>query len=140
MKFAPLAILALASTLAAAQAPTGPYKILKTVKVGGEGGYDYVTADSESRRLYIGRSGASAAEAIVPPSRARLKAKAITTRERRGKETFRTSRILRPDPHDLLEHQSRLHFLQAIGPHFIEGAAIVVQVDVATGAPMLVGL
>ena len=60
MKFAPLAILALASTLAVAQQPTGPYKVLKTVKVGGEGGFDYVTADSESRRLYVARSGPAA--------------------------------------------------------------------------------
>ncbi len=34
-----------------------PYKILTTVKVGGEGGYDYVNADAEARRLYIARSG-----------------------------------------------------------------------------------
>jgi hypothetical protein len=42
----------------AQQAPTtGPYKVLKTAKVGGDGGFDYVTADSEGRRLYVGRSG-----------------------------------------------------------------------------------
>ena len=35
----------------------GPYKILKTVTVGGEGGFDYITADSEGRRLYLARSG-----------------------------------------------------------------------------------
>jgi DNA-binding beta-propeller fold protein YncE len=35
----------------------GPYKILKTVMVGGEGGFDYIVADSEDRRLYIARSG-----------------------------------------------------------------------------------
>ena len=33
------------------------YKVLTTVKVGGEGGYDYVNADSAARRLYIARSG-----------------------------------------------------------------------------------
>ena len=33
----------------------GPYKILKTVKVGGEGGFDYVFADVAGRRLYIPR-------------------------------------------------------------------------------------
>jgi DNA-binding beta-propeller fold protein YncE len=60
MKLAALTILTLASTLAIAQVPTGPYKILKTVKVGGEGGFDYVTADSESRRLYVARSGPAA--------------------------------------------------------------------------------
>jgi DNA-binding beta-propeller fold protein YncE len=35
----------------------GPYKIAKTAKVGGAGGFDYVYADSAGRRLYIPRSG-----------------------------------------------------------------------------------
>ena len=44
--------------LALAMAQTGaPYKILKTVKAGGEGGFDYVTADAAGRRLYVARSG-----------------------------------------------------------------------------------
>jgi hypothetical protein len=39
-------------------APTaGPYRVLKTAKVGGEGGYDYIFADVKSRRLYIPRGG-----------------------------------------------------------------------------------
>ena len=38
-------------------AQDGPYKILATTKVGGEGGMDYVTADPEGRRLYVARSG-----------------------------------------------------------------------------------
>ncbi len=38
---------------------TGPYKVLRTVKVGGDGGFDYVYADSEGRRLYIPRTGAT---------------------------------------------------------------------------------
>jgi DNA-binding beta-propeller fold protein YncE len=33
----------------------GPYKVLKTEKVGGAGGFDYVYADSAGRRLYIAR-------------------------------------------------------------------------------------
>jgi DNA-binding beta-propeller fold protein YncE len=33
------------------------YKVIKTVKVGGEGGSDYVYADSDARRLYVARSG-----------------------------------------------------------------------------------
>jgi DNA-binding beta-propeller fold protein YncE len=37
----------------------GPYKVIKTAKVGGEGGFDYVSADSDGRRLYIPRSGAT---------------------------------------------------------------------------------
>ena len=35
----------------------GPYKVLKTAKVGGEGGFDYIFADVKGRRLYIPRSG-----------------------------------------------------------------------------------
>ena len=41
----------------AAFAQDGPYKILKTAKVGGAGGFDYVYADSAGRRLYIPRTG-----------------------------------------------------------------------------------
>jgi DNA-binding beta-propeller fold protein YncE len=42
----------------AQQAPTdGPYHVRKTAKVGGDGGFDYVYADSDGRRLYIARSG-----------------------------------------------------------------------------------
>jgi DNA-binding beta-propeller fold protein YncE len=40
-----------------ALAQSGPYKILKTAKVGGTGGFDYVYADSAARRLYIPRTG-----------------------------------------------------------------------------------
>lgn len=40
-------------------AQSGPYKVLKTAKVGGQGAYDYVFADSEGRRLYIARTGPS---------------------------------------------------------------------------------
>jgi DNA-binding beta-propeller fold protein YncE len=48
----------LASIGLAQQAATpGPYKVLKTAKVGGAGGFDYVFADSAGRRLYIPRSG-----------------------------------------------------------------------------------
>jgi len=35
----------------------GPYKVLKTAKVGGEGGWDYIYADVAGRRLYIPRRG-----------------------------------------------------------------------------------
>ena len=38
----------------------GPYRVLKTAKVGGAGGFDYVQADAVGRRLYIARSGAGA--------------------------------------------------------------------------------
>ena len=47
-------------TVFAQQAPTaGPYKVLKTAKVGGDGGFDYVYADDAGRRLYIPRTGAT---------------------------------------------------------------------------------
>jgi DNA-binding beta-propeller fold protein YncE len=44
----------------AQQAPAaGPYKVLKTARVGGAGGFDYVYADVAGRRLYIARTGTS---------------------------------------------------------------------------------
>ena len=45
-----------ADTTAQATA-AGPYHVQKTAKVGGEGGFDYVYADADGRRLYIARSG-----------------------------------------------------------------------------------
>ncbi|HZL55959.1 MAG TPA: hypothetical protein VFC21_02695 [Bryobacteraceae bacterium] len=51
-----IAALAISTVLGMAQ--QGPYKVLKTAKVGGDGGFDYVYADSNGRRLYIARSGA----------------------------------------------------------------------------------
>lgn len=51
-----LAILA-TTGLAQQTATDGPYHVLKTVKVGGEGGFDYVYADSDGRKLYIARNG-----------------------------------------------------------------------------------
>jgi len=33
------------------------YKVIKSVRVGGEGGFDYLSTDVEARRLYIPRSG-----------------------------------------------------------------------------------
>jgi hypothetical protein len=48
----------LASIGLAQHAPTaGPYKVLRTVKVGGEGGFDYIFADVKERRLYTPRTG-----------------------------------------------------------------------------------
>ena len=48
----------LASVGLAQQAPAGgPYKVLKTARVGGEGGFDYISADVEGRRLYVPRNG-----------------------------------------------------------------------------------
>jgi len=56
-----LAVAALATLLqfavpARAQ-ESGPYKIQRIQLVGGEGGFDYVTADPDGRTLYVARSG-----------------------------------------------------------------------------------
>jgi hypothetical protein len=45
---------------ASAQPASQPYHILKTAKVGGDGGFDYVYADAANRRLYVPRSGPAA--------------------------------------------------------------------------------
>src|SRR3954451_19963191 len=44
---------------------TAPYKVLKTAKVGGEGGTDYIFADTVGRRLYITRGATQAREATA---------------------------------------------------------------------------
>jgi len=50
--------------IAAAQQPSsGPYKVIKSARVGGEGGWDYIYADVDARRLYIPR-GAVAAQSV----------------------------------------------------------------------------
>jgi YVTN family beta-propeller protein len=49
----------------AGEAPgMGPYSVIKTAKIGGEGGFDYVYADVAGRRLYIPRRGVPAAVTI----------------------------------------------------------------------------
>jgi DNA-binding beta-propeller fold protein YncE len=42
-----------------AHAQDGPYKVQKIQLVGGDGGFDYVTADPDGRNLYVARSGPS---------------------------------------------------------------------------------
>jgi len=56
---AALAGLAMLASVGPAQsaATTAPNKILKVAKVGGEGGFDYIFADVDARRLYIPRNG-----------------------------------------------------------------------------------
>lgn len=57
------ATILIASLVACLSLPThaqsGSYKVLKTAKVGAEGGFDYLTCDVEHRRLYVPRSGAT---------------------------------------------------------------------------------
>jgi hypothetical protein len=60
MSSKPLFVFALAvmlSTAGVAHAQAGPYKVLKIQLVGGDGGFDYVTADADGRNLYVARSG-----------------------------------------------------------------------------------
>src|SRR5882762_6732128 len=47
----------LAPSAGSTQQESGPYSVIKTAKVGGPGGFDYVYADSASRTLYINRRG-----------------------------------------------------------------------------------
>jgi WD40 repeat protein len=48
-------LLVLIAGISLAQAGPG-YKVVKTYKIGGEGGWDYLIADSSARRLYISRA------------------------------------------------------------------------------------
>src|SRR5215467_14361134 len=52
-------VIVFAVAIGSAQQPsaTGPYKVLKTVRAGGEGNWDYIYADVAGRRLYIPRRG-----------------------------------------------------------------------------------
>lgn len=51
-----LTMLAGAWTLATAQEPRSQYQVLQHYKLGGEGGWDYLTFDPAAHRLYIARS------------------------------------------------------------------------------------
>src|SRR5215472_8053903 len=67
-KFLMLATVTLVTAVAMGSAPgtaqsTGPYKVLRTERVGGEGGWDYIYADSAGRRLYIPRGAVREAAA-----------------------------------------------------------------------------
>jgi len=56
-----LAAIGISASVSFAQpVSSGPYRILRTAKVGGTGGFDYVFADAVGRRLYIPRSGQGA--------------------------------------------------------------------------------
>jgi len=52
-----LAIVLAPSIGSTQQASSGPYSVIKSAKVGGPGGFDYVYANSASRILYINRRG-----------------------------------------------------------------------------------
>jgi DNA-binding beta-propeller fold protein YncE len=55
--------LVMPSLLAQPASSGGPYKVLKTARVGGDGGFDYIYADVAGRRLYIPRGGQRGAPA-----------------------------------------------------------------------------
>src|SRR3954463_3831530 len=56
-------IIAAAVPMAQQPSAAGPYKVVKSARVGGEGGWDYIYADVDGRRLYIAR-GAVAAQSV----------------------------------------------------------------------------
>jgi len=75
--FAVMVALFTSAGLAFQAGADGPYKVLKTAKVGGDGATDYIYADTAGRRLYITRGGTPAQEATetrpaVPASEKRL--------------------------------------------------------------------
>ena len=54
-----LSVAALAVASLAVAQDSGPNKVLQKARVGGEGRFDYVYADSEGRKLYVPRTGVS---------------------------------------------------------------------------------
>jgi len=54
--FALIAAFSLLAPAALADDAAGPYKLLKSVTVGGDGRWDLITVDSDNRRLYIPRT------------------------------------------------------------------------------------
>jgi len=53
-----------AAGLAQHGAASGSYQILKKATVGGEGGFDYIFADVEGRRLYVPCNGPMAQRTV----------------------------------------------------------------------------
>src|SRR5258708_35461643 len=50
-----LPVIASSTSVYAQSASSGPYKVLDVAKVGGAGGFDYLYADADGRRLYVPR-------------------------------------------------------------------------------------
>src|SRR5262245_49769375 len=46
-------LLSTALVTLAAHAQSGPYRFIKEIPIGGEGGWDYLSVDSAARRLYV---------------------------------------------------------------------------------------
>ena len=88
-----MAVLTGAATLLARQATgTGPNSVLKTVKVAGAGGLDYVYADGDGRRLYVPRGGAT------PGAAGRISVFNLDTLEAVGEIPNATARGAAVDP------------------------------------------
>jgi hypothetical protein len=51
-----ISLTVLSASLACAQSSSSPYHVSQTFHVGGEGGWDYLTVDSEHKLLYVPRS------------------------------------------------------------------------------------
>jgi hypothetical protein len=66
---ATIAIAVFPSVFLAQAATDGPYKVLKTARVGGEGGTDYIFADVAGRRIYITRGAVRAPATDTSPAR-----------------------------------------------------------------------
>src|SRR5438128_9057681 len=85
-RFAAIATIAIvfAVTIGLAQHPpaSGPYKVLKTVRAGGEGNWDYIYADVAGRRLYIPRRAP-----VESTIRTRLSIYSLDTLERSEEHT-----------------------------------------------------
>ena len=54
--FSPLLIVAVLFTLYARGFAQGEWAVQTTLRVGGQGGFDYITVDANSHRLYVPRS------------------------------------------------------------------------------------
>src|SRR5438128_11748787 len=75
-------VFAMAISLAQQHQASGPYKVLKTVRAGGEGNWDYIYADVAGRRLYIPRRAP-----VESTIRTRLSIYSLDTLERSEEHT-----------------------------------------------------
>ena len=76
MRFVVLLVASATLFVPVVRAQDGQYKVLKTARVGGEGGWDYIYADSAARRLYIPRGAVRATPATdTSPETAALPAR-----------------------------------------------------------------
>ena len=60
LRYLTTAAILVAAVSSVAMAQDGPYHVITTAKVGGDGGWDYVNADPVNRQLFIARGGATA--------------------------------------------------------------------------------